>query len=249
MGFILFLKGKSDESDDELFYDTTKSSNIDAEEDETPVDDDSPKEESCSEESSDFVPAELKVHLGKNLFATAKKQYGSVDLRHYFFTNKSLKSLHPTRKGVNLSFQEFTNVMKQIPALENKWAGLKVLSECSYSHHSEIQQLKCNHCTPTPTNNDKESAAKAARQEDLDETVVGKPQPKVVLTKGAATTSGDKRKHAIDVGDSSDDSGSSTEEQQPAVSPLLINDEWDLQTSGLTPKKNKLSMLKKKNTK
>jgi len=100
----------------------------------------------------EFVPGEIQIHLGSNLYAAAKKSFQTVDIRHFFFTDNSARSLHPTRRGVNLNRYEFKKLQLYLPELENVWYGLAELCECVKSHSTATQRLECAHCTPTPEN-------------------------------------------------------------------------------------------------
>lgn len=105
------------------------------------------------DDGKEFIPGEVKTHIGKNVFAQAKKAYSTVDLRHFFFTNENIKSLHPTRRGINLNLFEFERLAKYLPLLEEKWAGLKGLTECASTHKSLSAMTSCKHCTPRPEHN------------------------------------------------------------------------------------------------
>ena len=107
-------------------------------------------DEGFDDDGVEFVPAEIKTHLGKNLFAQAKKEYGTVDIRHFFFTNSSTKSLHPTRRGVTLSTYEFSKLLHQLPDIEKRWQGLQSLEECGLTHKGMTALMRCLHCTPQP---------------------------------------------------------------------------------------------------
>ena len=109
------------------------------------------------DDGDEYVPAEVKVHIGKNCFAVAKRQYGTVDIRHYFFTNASQKSLHPTRKGIGFSVREFENLISFKTLLEVKWSGLQNLKECCLTHADLGDTLECEHCTPKPPTKNKKN--------------------------------------------------------------------------------------------
>ena len=107
----------------------------------------------------DFIPAELKHHVGKNVFAVAKKAYSSLDVRHYFFTNENPKSVHPTRKGINLGEYEFEKLKRFLPQLEETWQGLRELPECNTTHKTPLSQARCVHCMPMPKSNNLQNKA------------------------------------------------------------------------------------------
>ena len=111
---------------------------------------DYPPIESSDDDTREFIPGELKIHLGKNLFAVAKKSHSNVDIRHHFFTDAATKALHPTRRGVNLTSYEFKKLVKFLPTLEQIWHGLKDLPECSTTHDDVEELRECTHCTPRP---------------------------------------------------------------------------------------------------
>lgn len=111
---------------------------------------DYPPLDTSDDDAREFIPGELKIHLGKNLFAVAKKAYSNVDIRHHFFTDATAKSLHPTRRGINLSSYEFKKLMSFLPRLEEVWYGLKETAECASTHDDDEDLRECQHCTPRP---------------------------------------------------------------------------------------------------
>ena len=155
------------------------------------------------------------------------------------FYNQSLKSLHPTRKGINLSSTEFSTLVNQIPSLENKWSGLKELPECSVTHYNEMQQLRCNHCTPSPNQNDKEGATRARHEDDL-----GDIEDETTPSKASKKTNKRKPVNPILV---SSDEGSATEEDPKCSPPLIVagrppcKSDVKSQAKWLSAKKSKLS--------
>jgi hypothetical protein len=181
------------------------------EDDDVPVDD-TLGDDTTKDDGADFVPAELKVHIGKNVFAVAKKQYASVDLRHHFFTNNLLKSLHPTRKGINMSSTEFSKLISHIPALEKKWVGLEVLKECSQSHLNEMAMMKCTHCTPHPNNNVKDGATKKSHEDEM--VVDDYAGSKKLSTPSKSSSSGRKRPATALTIESSDEDATEGEEEE-----------------------------------
>ena len=56
------------------------------------------------------LPAKLKVHLGRNVFAVARKSHSNIDIRHNFFINDKMNSLHPTRRGISMSLSDFNDL-------------------------------------------------------------------------------------------------------------------------------------------
>lgn len=99
----------------------------------------------------DRPPAEIKVHLGRNLFAVAKKSHSTVDIRHHFFTNENPNSLHPTRRGLSLSGSEFRKLQDILPRIERCWGGLAETLPCYSLHNSSQEIVDCDHCTPKPS--------------------------------------------------------------------------------------------------
>lgn len=159
-------------------------------------------------DGQEFVPAELKIHIGANTFATAKKSYQTVDIRHHFFTNQSSKSVHPTRRGISLNKYEFSKLVSHLPDLESIWYGLRELQECSKTH-TQGQALMCTHCTPTPQTTEKKIPQEKTSDSVTPSTSLATPStsfatpstsfatPTTSLSR-ATTVPLKKRKHIID---------------------------------------------------
>lgn len=101
-------------------------------------------------DSMTTTPGEVKAHLGRNLFAVAKRSFKTVDIRQYFFLNEAHNKIHPTRKGVNLSATEYGRLVGHLPDLESRWAGLRELVPCRNTHRTPAEHAECTHCTPRP---------------------------------------------------------------------------------------------------
>ena len=71
-------------------------------------------------DSMTTTPGEVKAHLGRNLFAVAKRSLKTVDMCQYFFHNEANNKIHPTRKGVNLSSAEYGRLVGYLPDLESR---------------------------------------------------------------------------------------------------------------------------------
>jgi hypothetical protein len=87
---------------------------------------------------------EVKLHIGKNVFAVAKRTYKCVDIRENFFVDSN--KVMPTTRGIYLKKEQFVAVADALQTdVLRLWKGLKDLGPCHLSHPSPSV---CEHCFP-----------------------------------------------------------------------------------------------------
>jgi hypothetical protein len=104
----------------------------------------------------------VKLHIGGNTYVRVQPDRRRVDIREYFLPaigncnldmlpNAFEPFLIPTRRGISLTYEEWTELsVKAMPLIH---AGAKQLQtvrlgSCSMYHDAQTSWLKCSHCNP-----------------------------------------------------------------------------------------------------
>ena len=92
-----------------------------------------------------------KTHLGGNVIAQVSPKFpGRVDIRQYFLP-ESAQEIIPTKKGVNISTEQFQHLVSAKTGLEQKFPWIKDIKPCFLQEdHTRLGVLKCSECTPNP---------------------------------------------------------------------------------------------------
>ena len=103
-------------------------------------------------------PAELKVHLGKNLHIVSKPSSQYIHVRRYFLTDEEnpLRNishndfvLFPTKEGIVFTFEEWAK-LQQLFNLVNTILGDPPMETCQQKHCQGFngEKKECSHCNP-----------------------------------------------------------------------------------------------------
>ena len=95
----------------------------------------------------------IQYHLGGGQFVTVNPQYKGLDLRQYFIPAGMMKQIHPTRKGIVLSEDEWNNLQSCVEEIRKCIPELELTQMCSEraDHYFHLDSLECKECHPFET--------------------------------------------------------------------------------------------------
>lgn len=88
-----------------------------------------------------------KRHIGKNTYVEVYPSRTGLEVRDYYFLKT--KELHPTRRAISLTTDEFTVLENSVKDIVAKWPRIDTnLVPCFEKHDTVESFYDCRHCNP-----------------------------------------------------------------------------------------------------
>ena len=101
----------------------------------------------------DGIPdIKIQQHVGGDNYISVTSGFLCVDLRKFYrpYNAKNDGEIKPTRKGVTLRLDEWTNLCFLVNTIMTTYPSLKNVQPCYYDHDdmNSIACLECKECNP-----------------------------------------------------------------------------------------------------
>ena len=91
-----------------------------------------------------------KRHIGKNTYAEVFPSRSGLEIRDYYFLDTN--ELHPTKRSIPLTAEEFTVLQDSVPRIAAAWPMFdRNMVACFDRHDSPEAFYDCRHCNPPYT--------------------------------------------------------------------------------------------------
>ena len=91
-----------------------------------------------------------KRHIGKNTYAEVFPSRTGLEIRDYYFLDT--QELHPTKRCIALTTDEFRVLQDAVPSIVTAWPGLDATMTACFDRHDTPESFyDCRHCNPPYT--------------------------------------------------------------------------------------------------